>query len=437
MPGPESFIFWLNTGCLGAQGLLQLGFSARVLGGRQRAWHAVLYLAVLFLANAAAGRLGLPFWAEAGLQLALLYGANRVLLRAERPGAALAAALAVYILQLAFGLIGSLETLLFPSVAGGPALCGLLLAASAAALALGAACCCLAARALGLIPRARAFWLLLMPVLFLFAAETYVMQTAYTEAVYSTDTACLWAQAGRYTALLFLQALGLGALLCTLATWRGVCRGFESEAALRAERQAAAAQKGYLAEARARYEQTSALRHDWQNHLTVLDGLLAGGRVKEGREYLQKLKASAAALSPPCRTGSPVVDILLSEKLGLAKAQGIAAEISLALPEKCGVDETDLAVLFANALDNALAACRAMAGERWIKVTGRRQGAFLALSFENTCAEGPMPPAGTGLGNIQAVARRYHGTALAEKSGGCFRLDVLLDLSRTGAGSPV
>lgn len=250
MPGPESFIFWLNTGCLGAQGLLQLGFSARVLGGRQRAWHAVLYLAALFLANAAA-------------------------------------------------------------------------------------------------------------------------------------------------------------------------------------------QKGYLAEARARYEQTSALRHDWQNHLTVLDGLLAGGRVKEGREYLQKLKASAAALSPSCRTGSPVVDILLSEKLGLAKAQGIAAEISLALPEKCGVDETDLAVLFANALDNALAACRAMAGERWIKVTGRRQGAFLALSFENTCAEGPTPPAGTGLGNIQAVARRYHGTALAEKSGGCFRLDVLLDLSRTGAGSPV
>lgn len=249
-------------------------------------------------------------------------------------------------------------------------------------------------------------------------------------AVYHTDTAFLWAQAGRYTALLFLQAMGLGALFCTLAAWRGVCRGFESEAALRAERQAAAAQKGYLSEARARYEQTKALRHDWQNHLIVLDGLLAGGRVREGREYLQKLKSSVVALSPPYSTGSPAADILLSEKLGPAKAEGITAEVSLALPKKCVVDETDLAVLFANALDNALAACRAVEGERQIRITGRRQGDFLALSFENTCAEGPLTPAGTGLGNIKAVARRYHGTALAEKTGGCFRLDVLLDLSR-------
>lgn len=382
------------------------------------------------------GRLSLPFWAGAGLQLTLLYGANRVLLRAERAGAALAAALAMYIFHLAFGLAGSLETLFFPCLAGGPALCGLLLAASAAALALGAGCCRLAVRALGPAPGPRALPLLLTPLLFFYLAQTYVMQTAYTEAVYSEDTAFLWAQAGRHTGLLLLQALGLGALFCTLAAWRGVCRVFESEAALRAERQAAAAQKEYLAEARARYERTRALRHDWQNHLVVLDGLLAGGRVKQGREYLQKLKSSVAALSPLYCTGSPATDILLCEKLGPAKAEGITAEVSLALPKGCGVDETDLAVLFANALDNALAACRAAAGERRIRITGRRQGDFLALSFENTCAEGPLAPAGIGLGNIKAVARRYHGTALAEKAGACFRLDVLLNLSRPGINGP-
>lgn len=152
MPGFERFIFWLNAACLGAQGLLQLDFSARVTGGRQRSRHVVLYLAALFLMDAAAGRLSLPFWAGAGLQLTLLYGANRVLLRAERAGAALAAALAMYIFHLAFGLAGSLETLFFPCLAGGPALCGLLLAASAAALALGAGCCRLAVRALGPAP---------------------------------------------------------------------------------------------------------------------------------------------------------------------------------------------------------------------------------------------------------------------------------------------
>ncbi len=427
------FIRCLNAVCLAVQGLLQLGFSARVLGRPQRAWHTLLYLALLYAADWAAGRLMLPFWAAAGIQLTLLYGANRVALRGGRLKAGLAAVLAVYILQLAFGILNSVETLLFPCMAGRPAVYGLMLAASAASFALGAGCFGLVRRALCLKAGDRAFWPLLVPMLFFFGAETYVMQTAYTQAVYCEGPAFLWTQAGRHTALLFLQALGLAALFCTIYAWRAVCRGLENEAALR---QAAAAQKGYIAEARARYEQTRAFRHDWQNHLTVLDGLLAGGRTGEGRAYLQKLRAGAASLSPAYHTGSPAADILLGEKLGLAAADGIAAEVSLLLPAQCGVDELDIAVLFANALDNALDACRGAAGERLVRVAGQRQGGFLAICFENTCAEGPLPPAGIGLCNIRAVAQKYHGTALAEKTGGRFRLDVLLDLSRPAGGGP-
>ena len=47
-----------------------------------------------------------------------------------------------------------------------------------------------------------------------------------------------------------------------------------------------------------------------------------------------------------------MVDILLSEKLGLAKE--ITAEVSLLLPRPCGMDDFDLCVIFANALDNAI-----------------------------------------------------------------------------------
>ena len=34
----------------------------------------------------------------------------------------------------------------------------------------------------------------------------------------------------------------------------------------------------------------------------------------------------------------------------------------------CGIDEVDLCVIFANALDNAIAACRSAAGERSIRI---------------------------------------------------------------------
>ena len=62
-------------------------------------------------------------------------------------------------------------------------------------------------------------------------------------------------------------------------------------------------------------------------------------------------------------------------------------------------------MIFANALDNAIAACRSAAGERSIRITGRQQGDFYLLAFENTCLEGPLPPAGTGLANRSTGGR--------------------------------
>ena len=137
--------------------------------------------------------------------------------------------------------------------------------------------------------------------------------------------------------------------------------------------------------------------------------------------------AVSAALSFPYQTGNPVVDILLGEKLGLAKE--IAAEVSLVLPKPCGIDDFDLCVLFANALDNAIAACHANDGAKAIRISGKQQGDFYMLTFENTCSDEPLPPAGTGLSNIKAVAEKYHGALLTEKNGRQFYLSVLLNIS--------
>ena len=51
------------------------------------------------------------------------------------------------------------------------------------------------------------------------------------------------------------------------------------------------------------------------------------------------------------------------------------------------------------------------------------------LTFENTCSDKPLPPAGTGLSNIKAVAEKYHGALLTEKNGRQFYLSVLLNIS--------
>ena len=51
------------------------------------------------------------------------------------------------------------------------------------------------------------------------------------------------------------------------------------------------------------------------------------------------------------------------------------------------------------------------------------------LTFENTCSDEPVPPAGTGLSNIRAVAEKYRGALMTEQTGGRFSLNVLVNVS--------
>ena len=113
----------------------------------------------------------------------------------------------------------------------------------------------------------------------------------------------------------------------------------------------------------------------------------------------------------------------------LALAKEITAEVTLLLPRPCGIDDFDLCVIFANALDNAINACQSAKGTKLIRIYGERQGDFYMLAFENTCSAEPLPPAGTGLSNIKSVAEKYHGATLTEKVGQRFSLNVLLNIS--------
>ncbi|MCI9155008.1 MAG: sensor histidine kinase, partial [Ruminococcus sp.] len=160
-----------------------------------------------------------------------------------------------------------------------------------------------------------------------------------------------------------------------------------------------------------------------------LSALLNNNKLEESKAYLQKLETVSTTLSFPCQTGNSVVDILLGEKLKMAKADGITAEVSLFLPTPCGIDDFDLCVIFANALDNAISACQSIEGVRSIRISGERQGDFYMLAFENTCSDNPLPPTGTGLSNIRAVAEKYHGAMLTEKIERRFSLNVLLNIS--------
>lgn len=424
------FSLCLNAVTLAAQGLLHMAFLCRLTGRRGRAWQFALYLLVLSGIEAIFSAAGWGTPAAMAAALAALYVMSRLALGNRPVPSCTAALLAVYVFQMAAGMVNSVEAVCYPHVSMGLPLYALVVLSVLASIALCALCYGLVLRLFPLGEDDPNLGLLPLPGLFFLAVELYILETAYSRLSLAPEPL------GRHMALLALQTLGLAALLCTLYAYRRACRGVRAQAELDLLSQSVQAQRTYVAEAQTRYEKTRAFRHDLQNHLFVLDGLLSAGRTEEARRYLEKLEAASAALAPPCRTGEAAVDALLGEKLALAEARGIPAEVSLRLPEDGRLDAFDLCVIFANALDNALRAAAGAEGEApFLRVRGQRQGDFYRLEFENSCAFGPPPEPGTGLRNIRAAAEKYGGAVACEKSEGRFRLDVLLNISGHKSGS--
>lgn len=188
-------------------------------------------------------------------------------------------------------------------------------------------------------------------------------------------------------------------------------------------------QKAYVEEAGQRYAKTRAFRHDIHNHLLVLRGLLAEQQLAAADAYLAKIETAAACLSFPAHTGNAALDVLLSSKFEAARQDGIAIDCALQMPARLGADDYELCVIFANAIDNARKAC-AHAAQKYIRVTSRRQGDFLLLVFENSCASNAYDKgSGQGLENVRAVAKKYGGAVQLQVEAERFALRVLLQLS--------
>ena len=75
------------------------------------------------------------------------------------------------------------------------------------------------------------------------------------------------------------------------------------------------------------------------------------------------------------------MDVLLGDKLELARVCGAEVDSSLVLPRPCGVSDLDWCVIFANALDNAIQACAGMEGTTSIRMAGEQQGSFYLLEY--------------------------------------------------------
>ena len=150
--------------------------------------------------------------------------------------------------------------------------------------------------------------------------------------------------------------------------------------------------------------------------------------MEEAVSYIEDMDDIAEKMSFPCSTNNPVADILVGNKLGIAKSMGIDVNCSLLLPYPCGLRDIDICIVLSNALDNAICACKSLdAGtEKYIHVSGRIQGDFLMMEVENSFYGKGLFKKGTGLSNIKTVTEKYNGAMNIETQENIFVLHVLL-----------
>lgn len=363
------------------------------------------------------------------LFMLFLTGNGIFLCRADGKTVVFYAALIVEIMQLSYGIVNSVLAILYPLInpfdqrTTGIAF----MLAGNLALAVAAFCCYLVRRC---FPddetREKQYVIMILtPVLMIFLTGKYIGSIIYGTLTI-TDGRVITAGASHYQ-ILMVQLLGMASLFCILSAYKKMLESFYLTTELSLLEQEEHFLKQYVEEAKIRYENTKAFRHDIKNHIEVVKGLLKNDETKQALNYIGDMESMTEELSFPCSTNNPAADVLIGNKLGIAREFGINVRCSLFLPPLCLVRDIDFCIILSNALDNAIKGCKNMEdnAEKYIDVAGRTQGDFILIEIKNSYQGGRFRT-GTGLSNVKAVVEKYHGTMRIKAQGGEFLLSVLL-----------
>ena len=281
-------------------------------------------------------------------------------------------------------------------------------------------------------------FLIFVPILMIFIMSNYINAIEYDfqfEILEDKGPAGHFFSHGQMLAMYFL---GLASLFCILFSYKKLQQSFRLGTEISLLEQQEHSLNQYVEEAKTRYDETKSFRHDIRNHIAVVKNLLQSGKLEEAVSYMEDMDDMAEKMSFPCSTNNPVVDILVGNKLGIAKSMGIDADCSLLLPYPCGIRDIDICIVLSNALDNAIHAVRGLDDsiEKYIRVSGRIQGDLLMIEIENSFPGKGVFKKGRGLSNIKKVVEKYDGAMNIETQENVFVLHVLLFIPQHPESSP-
>lgn len=148
------------------------------------------------------------------------------------------------------------------------------------------------------------------------------------------------------------------------------------------------------------------LRHDMNNHIGLIKGLVYEKNYEDLRNYVDDLYQDVAIANEYIVIENKALSILLNSKIEKAKEFGIdfqsfIAATDIAMPEK------DICVLFGNILDNAIEAAAKAAGSKFVDISIQRTDSGCIIQCENASGEKPLFKKGKFL--TSKADKKLHG----------------------------
>lgn len=197
--------------------------------------------------------------------------------------------------------------------------------------------------------------------------------------------------------------------------------------------------KKHIEEVEKLYRDIRSMRHDMGNHIQTLEHLVAHNNMDDATEYLEHLKNEWDEVSPEIKTGSPVIDVILMEKLREAKERQIRFLSDFHYPENTKLNAFDLSVIMNNALNNCME--NVSGDDPYISIYSFRKNSIFMITIKNSFVghlnfgDSDLPETtksgrehGMGLNNIRRVARMYMGDISLEQGNEEVILSIMMQV---------
>ena len=197
--------------------------------------------------------------------------------------------------------------------------------------------------------------------------------------------------------------------------------------------------KKHIEEVEKLYRDIRSMRHDMGNHIQTLEHLVAHNDMDDAAEYLEHLKNEWDEVSPEIKTGSPVIDVILMEKLREAKERQIRFLSDFHYPQNTKLNAFDLSVIMHNALNNCME--NVSGDDPYISISSFRKNSIFMITIKNSFGgqlnfgDSDLPETtksgrehGMGLNNIRRVARMYMGDISLEQGNEEVILSIMMQV---------